>query len=146
MGRVYIIEDYCIGCRLCEVYCRLQHARSNDLIKVYRREPNSLPRVHLEEKEPLSISVRCQHCEEAPCVSACLTGALQRDAVKGSVLVDEEKCMGCWTCVLVCPVGAIKIDKQRRKTVKCDLCQGIEMPACVANCPNEALVYSPNGR
>jgi carbon-monoxide dehydrogenase iron sulfur subunit len=28
---------------------------------------------------------------------------------------------------------------------KCDLCPGLEVPACVANCPNEALVFVEEG-
>jgi carbon-monoxide dehydrogenase iron sulfur subunit len=41
--------------------------------------------------------------------------------------------------MLVCPLGAIKQDKEHKKMIKCDFCQGEEIPACVANCPNEAL-------
>ena len=47
--------------------------------------------------------------------------------------------MGCWTCVMVCPYGAIKIDQQGRVIAKCDRCTELEVPACVANCPNAAL-------
>ncbi len=142
MRRVYVKEEVCIGCHLCEVYCQLQHAQSKDLVKAFKREsPRSLPRVVVEEKGEVSFSVRCQQCDEAPCVYACLTGALTRDAAKGVIKVDEEKCAGCWTCILVCPFGAIRRDAKQRKTVKCDLCEGENMPVCVANCPNEALVY-----
>jgi len=42
---------------------------------------------------------------------------------------------------MVCPYGAIKMDLERKVAVKCDLCAGLDVPACVANCPNEALVY-----
>jgi carbon-monoxide dehydrogenase iron sulfur subunit len=95
----------------------------------------------VEEKAPVSISVRCQHCEDAPCLDFCLTGAIQRDAATGIVTADEAKCIGCWTCVLACPFGAIQRDTERGRVVKCDLCAGKEVPACVSNCPNEALVY-----
>ncbi|PIP05839.1 MAG: 4Fe-4S ferredoxin, partial [Syntrophobacterales bacterium CG23_combo_of_CG06-09_8_20_14_all_48_27] len=40
-----------------------------------------------------------------------------------------------------CPLGAIRQDTEQKKVLKCDLCQGEEIPVCVANCPNEALVY-----
>jgi carbon-monoxide dehydrogenase iron sulfur subunit len=142
MKRIYIKEDACMGCHLCEVYCQLQHAQSKDLIKAFKREsPPPLPRVRIEENRPIFLSVRCQQCDEAPCVQACLTGALTRDPVSSLVRVDEERCIGCWTCLLVCPFGAIKQDAERGKVLKCDLCQGEEIPVCVANCPNEALVY-----
>ena len=142
MGRVYVKEDACIGCHLCEVYCRLQHAQSTDLIKAFKRESlRLLPRLRVEENGAVSFSVRCQHCDEAPCADACLTGALQRDSSSGVVSVDDERCVGCWTCILVCPFGAIRQDTNQRKTVRCDMCQGQDIPVCVANCPNEALVY-----
>ena len=149
MKQVYVKEQVCIGCHLCEVYCQLQHAQSTDLIKAFKREsPRPLPRLRVEEREVLSFSVRCQQCEEAPCVQACLTGALTRDPVNSLVKVDEERCIGCWTCLLVCPLGALRQDTKQKRVLKCDLCQGEEIPACVANCPNEALVYVevPDGR
>ena len=61
--------------------------------------------------------------------------------------VDSERCIGCGTCMLVCPLGALILDTNNKKTVKCDLCQDEEVPVCVAKCPNEALLYMevPNG-
>ena len=142
MKRVYVKEEVCIGCGLCEVYCQLRHANSKDLIKAFKREsPPPLPRLRVEEKGVVSFSVRCRQCDDAPCVQACITGALARDPESSLIKVDEDRCIGCWTCLLVCPLGVIKRDMERKKAVKCDLCQGDEVPVCVANCPNEALVY-----
>jgi carbon-monoxide dehydrogenase iron sulfur subunit len=142
MKQVFINEDVCIGCRLCEVYCRLKHAQSADLVKAFKKEsPRPVARVRVDESGAVSFSVRCQHCAEAPCIRACLTGALSRNS-SGLVDIDEEKCIGCGTCALVCPLGVPRLDTARRKMVKCDLCRDIEIPACVANCPNEALVYA----
>jgi len=75
-------------------------------------------------------------------VYACLTGALRRDPDSDIVSVDVEKCIGCWTCILACPVGAIAQDTCEEKIVKCDLCTGKDIPVCVMNCSNEALVYA----
>jgi len=142
MRKVYVKEEVCIGCHLCEVYCQLQHAQSKDLIKVFKKEsPCPLPRLRVEGKGVVSFSVRCQQCDEAPCVYACLTGALTRDPMKGVIIVDEERCIGCWTCILVCPLGAIGRNLVEGKIIKCDLCNGEDTLVCVANCPNEALVY-----
>jgi len=141
MKRVYVNEKVCIGCHLCEVYCQLQHAGTRDLVKAFKQGERPLPRLRLDEKGMVSLSVRCQHCDDAPCVQACLTGALSRDPVTGVTTVDEVRCIGCGTCMLVCPLGAIQLDKGNKKALKCDLCQGEEVPACVANCPNEALVF-----
>jgi carbon-monoxide dehydrogenase iron sulfur subunit len=141
MRRVYIKEEVCMGCHLCEVYCQLQHAPSRDLVKAFKKASSRpLPRLHVEEKCAVSFSVRCQNCDDAPCIQACLTGALTRDPVSLLVTLDDERCIGCGTCLLVCPLGAIKLDTGRGKALKCDLCQDEDIPACVANCPNEALV------
>jgi anaerobic carbon-monoxide dehydrogenase iron sulfur subunit len=143
MRQIYVKESVCIGCHLCEVYCRRKHARSGDLVKAFKKEsPRPLPRLRVDESGIVSLSVRCQHCEEAPCVRACLTGALTRDPLTSLVTVDEERCIGCGTCALVCPLGVPKLDTERKKMVKCDLCRDEEIPVCVANCPNEALAYT----
>ncbi|MFC1869717.1 4Fe-4S ferredoxin, partial [Chloroflexota bacterium] len=77
MRKIYVKEEACIGCHLCEVHCQLQHAHSKDIIKAFKREaPRPLARSRMEKKGAISFSVRCQQCDEAPCVSACLTGAL----------------------------------------------------------------------
>ncbi len=143
MKRIYIKEQACMGCHLCEVYCQVRHSQSGDLIKAFKNEsPRPLPRLSVEEQQPVSFSVQCRQCVEPHCVYACLTGALQKDPDSGIVTVDVERCTGCWTCILACPFGAIRQDKKQKKMVKCDLCQGEDMPVCVANCPNEALIYA----
>ncbi len=141
MKRVYVKEEICMGCRLCEVYCRVEHSPSRDPVKAFKRGTLPVARVRVETRSPVSFSVRCQHCREPHCVYACLTGALSRDADSGAVVVDDEKCVGCWTCLLTCPYGSIARDTARGKSVKCDLCPNAEAPVCVANCPNEALVF-----
>jgi carbon-monoxide dehydrogenase iron sulfur subunit len=143
MKQVIVNDKVCMGCRLCEVYCIQEHAGSKDLIKAYKKEsPRAIPRLRVDESGSVSLSVRCQHCVDAPCLRACLTGALYRDPATLLVEVDEERCIGCGTCSLVCPFGAPRLDAAKKIMVKCDLCQGEEIPACVANCPNEALVYA----
>lgn len=142
MKRIYVKEEACIACHLCEVYCQAAHSQSKDLVKAFKKEsPPSLPRLWVEEKKPVSFAVQCRHCAEAPCVYACLTGALRQQPESGIVTVDNEKCIGCWTCILACPFGAIRQDKMRKKIAKCDLCLDNGTPECVANCPNGALVY-----
>jgi len=143
MKGIYINEPVCIGCRLCEVYCQAEHSRWKDLVKAFKRESRlPLPSLLVEERRPICFPVQCRHCADPACVYACLTGALWRDPDSGVVTVDVDKCVGCWTCILACPFGAIRQDTRQEKIVKCDLCAGKDMPVCVANCPNEALVYA----
>ena len=142
MKRIEAREEVCIGCRLCEVHCLVEHSRSRDVVKAYKRErPQAWPRVRVQEDGAVSFALQCRHCEEPLCAYACLTGALQRDEETGQVRFDAERCMGCWTCILVCPHGVPERDPSgKRVAPRCDLCPQRDVPACVANCPNEALV------
>ncbi|MGQ9632371.1 MAG: 4Fe-4S dicluster domain-containing protein [bacterium] len=144
MKRVYPKEEVCIGCRLCEVACVVEHSKSKDILKAYKREsPRPLPGTRVEERGALSFSLQCRHCEDAPCIEACISGAMHRKP-PGVVVVGESRCMGCWTCIMVCPFGAIRrkiVDGGRGIASKCDLCPDREIPACVSVCPNRALVY-----
>jgi len=143
MKRIYANEEYCIGCRLCEIHCLVQHSRSKKIIRCFKEEmPEAISRVLVEEEGAVSFAVQCRHCEDAPCVDACMTGAMHVNEADGAVLHDPDKCVGCWMCIMVCPFGAIKQDQGDKKIAsKCDLCGGEDVPACVRNCPNEALVY-----
>jgi carbon-monoxide dehydrogenase iron sulfur subunit len=143
MKRIYVNEEYCIGCRLCEIHCLVQHSQSKKIVKAFKEEiDNVLPRLTIEMEGPLSFAMPCRHCSEPRCIEACLTGAMHRDGQTGAVLCDEDKCLGCWMCIMVCPFGAIQRNTASRKAAsKCDLCYGEKIPACVAHCPNEALVY-----
>jgi carbon-monoxide dehydrogenase iron sulfur subunit len=143
MKRIYVNEEYCIACRLCEIHCLAAHSLSKKVIKAFKEEmEQSVPRLLFEEEGPLSFAMPCRHCVDAPCVEGCITGAMHRDVETGAVLCDEDRCVGCWTCIMVCPFGVIQRNVKGRKAVsKCDLCYGEDTPACVAHCPNEALVY-----
>jgi carbon-monoxide dehydrogenase iron sulfur subunit len=141
MRRVYVKEEVCIGCGLCEVYCRVEHSQSKDPIKAFRREtPRPLPRVHVERNIEISFPIQCRRCAEPWCVYSCLTGAMAKESTSDEVIIDTEKCIGCWTCIVACPYGALSRDLNSRTVIKCDLCPGHEIPVCVINCPNEALV------
>ncbi len=143
MKRIYVNEQVCIGCGLCLVYCQVEHSPSKDVIKAFKQGSTPpLAYVAVECRGPVSFAVQCRHCEDAPCVYACLTGALQKDPDSGLVTVDTSRCIGCWTCMLFCPYGAVRQAPDRKTIAKCDYCGDREIPACVANCPNEALVYA----
>jgi len=132
-----------MGCGLCRVYCQVEHSQSKDLIKAFMKEtPQPLPRIRVEKKAEVSFALQCRQCTDPWCVYSCLTGAITKDPASGMVSVDAEKCVGCWTCIVACPYGALTRDPSSETAVKCDLCPGRDIPACVAVCPNEALALS----
>jgi len=142
MKKIYTKEEYCMGCKLCEVYCLVQHSKAKNIIKAYKGEfPRAIPRLIVEEKGYISFALQCRHCEDAPCLEACMSAAMYRDKKTQAVLCDEDKCVGCWMCIMVCPFGVISRSADGKKIAsKCDLCIGEKMPVCVKNCPNEAIV------
>ena len=131
-----------MACKLCEIHCQVAQSESKDIIKAFKQEKDSLvPRVQVEESGYVSFALQCRHCDDAPCLDACMTGAMYRDEETGAVVCDEEQCVGCWMCMMVCPAGAIRHGKKERVASKCDLCMEEGYPACVANCPNEAIIF-----
>ncbi len=139
MKKVYAVEELCLNCRLCEVYCKTAHSVSKNVVKAHKFEdPAPVARIMVEGNNAHSIAMQCRHCADPACVNACITGAMQKDPVTGIVKPDENKCVGCMTCLGACPYGVIKVGKV---AMKCDLCQGEDEPACVKNCPNNALIY-----
>jgi len=132
-------EEYCIGCRLCEIACMVEHSGCSDVFKALRPgRPRPCPGTVVEVEGDRALSISCRHCDHPPCVLACLTGAMHRSP-EGRVVVDRKRCAGCWTCVLVCPFGAVAKGPDRKVASKCDFCPGRDRPACVEACPNRAL-------
>jgi len=124
----------CTGCRTCELFCSTRNAKESNPARA------RLYVVRSEKDERItSVPVICQQCEDALCVKLCPADALVRDTDTHAVIVDEERCLGCRTCVQVCPFGAPYVDPRLGVCQKCTLCEGD--PWCVKACPNEALTF-----
>ena len=143
MKRIYTVEDVCIGCHLCEVACITEHSLSKEPVKAFLHEQfRPISRCTVEELDGgvLSLSTTCRHCDEPDCMRACISGAIQKYDNE-VVRIDTEQCVGCWSCVMACPYGAIQRNLAKKKANKCDLCPDRKSPACVDACPNRALVF-----
>lgn len=141
--KVYPIEENCISCRYCEVACTMVHSKTQDPVKAYKLE-GLLPRTTVEVKGAVSLSLMCRHCKHPFCLDACISGAITQDE-DGRVRLDEDKCVGCWGCVLACPFGAAHPSLEKGHSFKCDICEERGFPACVEVCPNKALIYDVEG-
>ena len=137
--KIYCDIRKCVGCRSCEIACAIEHSKSKNIFDAVKEKPLPKKRVKTENEGKKIISLHCQHCEDAPCVIACMSGALSKDKKTGATLHDKEKCVGCWMCVMTCPFGAIVRDVENHIAVKCDLCPDREDYACVVACPTGAL-------
>ena len=143
MKRVYVNEQWCLGCHLCEYYCAFADTKGTDIARALK-DARIAPRIRIEEQGCISFAVSCRHCSEPLCVKGCITGALS--VLDGVVSICSNRCVGCYTCVLICPYGAIS-PSPNGAVQKCELCVKTNMgiPACVQGCPNGAIVFEERG-
>ncbi len=143
MKRVYVNEEWCLGCHLCEYNCAFANSGLSDMALALKGRP-IYPRIRVEEGEKISYAVSCRHCEDPICVKSCIAGALSKE--DGVIRIDSDRCVGCFTCVLVCPYGALA-PGETGVMQKCELClqNAAGEPACVKGCPNNAIVYEERG-
>jgi carbon-monoxide dehydrogenase iron sulfur subunit len=132
----------CLGCRSCEVACALAHSLSPELFKALQEKVLSLPRKKVYASGDKNYPLSCRHCKEPLCVMACMSGALTKDKKTGLVLIDKEKCVGCWMCLMICPYGAIRTDLKTKIPLRCDMCKDLDTPQCVRSCPTKAIILS----
>lgn len=139
MKRIYVNEKWCLGCHLCEYNCAFA-ASNKDKMYVALKDKEIYPKIRVEDNGKISYAVSCRHCEDSLCVESCISGALSKE--DGIVKIDKNKCIGCLTCILVCPYGAISTNENKAVT-KCELCTDNSSgePLCVKGCPNNAICF-----
>jgi formate dehydrogenase iron-sulfur subunit len=143
----------CVGCQTCESSCATANnlPESTDELKagVIRNTSENRRTVinaFTTEKGEVYAKKQCMHCNEPACAAACLTKAMYKTK-EGPVIWRGNKCMGCRYCMVSCPFDIPKFEyhSSNPKIQKCDMCysrqQEGKLPACVENCPAEALVF-----
>jgi len=140
---IFVRLDRCLSCHSCELACAVAHSAGKNIYSALLEQSSSKPRLYVEAIDPnQAVPVLCRHCQDAPCMHACIAGAIHRSPA-GTVITDSDRCIGCWTCVMVCPFGVIGRHLEEHKAYRCDRCPELETPACVTACPTRALVYRP---
>ena len=130
--------DRCLACRSCELACSVAHSASGTLEAALAEQVPPRRRVMLAQGSDGIEALRCEQCLEPLCAFACKSGALRRDPATGRVTLDDDRCVACFMCLMVCPFG-IRPDPARDRVVRCDVCEGRATPACVEACPTGAL-------
>lgn len=135
-----LLSDSCIGCHACTVACKSEHDVPLGVNRTWLKyiETGEFPNTG----RTFSV-MRCNHCDDAPCMTICPTSALHR-APNGVVDFDDSRCIGCKACMNACPYDAIYINPATNTAHKCNFCNhrvevGLE-PACVVVCPTHAIV------
>lgn len=144
MPRYAMVTDLrkCVACQACTAACNAEW----DV-------PAGYARTHIT-KTPVAgtfpnlkasiLVAQCGHCDDAPCIAPCPSGATFRDE-NGIVQVNRDLCIGCGFCVNACPYDARFIDPVLKKVDKCDFCSARiargQQPACVATCTAHAKFF-----
>lgn len=143
MKEILVELDKCNGCLMCIQACAAEHSSSKTITGAMAE--GTPARIFLQHVKGVPVPLICRHCEDAPCVDACMTGVMQKDLKTGIVTNEgnSQECAGCWMCIMSCPYGVITQDHSngKAKALKCDRCQNSESPACVKACPNDALFF-----
>jgi formate dehydrogenase iron-sulfur subunit len=140
----------CIGCKACEVACKIWNAVPEDGIELTGMSydntgglgastwrhvafieqiqrpgqaagPDSGAVGGADGSRWLMSSNVCKHCTESACLDVCPTGALMRTEF-GTVVVQSDICNGCGYCVPACPFGVIDRREEDGRAWKCTLC------------------------
>lgn len=135
-----IDQDTCIGCHACTVACKAEHEVPLGVNRTWVKyiETGTFPIA----RRQFSV-MRCNHCDDAPCVEICPTSALFHRS-NGIVDFDTSSCIGCKSCMNACPYDALYIDPDSLTAQKCNFCAhrvdvGLE-PSCVVVCPTQSIV------
>ncbi len=156
----------CIGCKACEVACKewnglpadgpthlTGHSYDNTgalgaetwrhvgFVERMEQRPSEMKPF---QSDWIMFSDVCKHCDPAPCLEACPTGAIFRSEFD-TVVVQQDICNGCSYCVPACPFGVVEVSKADGKAHKCTLCHdrmkgGLE-PACAKSCPTDSIQF-----
>ncbi|MBI4854381.1 MAG: polysulfide reductase NrfD [Acidobacteria bacterium] len=135
-----IDQNKCIGCHACTVACKAENAVPLGSFRTWVKyvEEGQFP----DTQRQFAV-LRCNHCDNAPCVKICPVKALYTRP-DGIVDFDQNECIGCKACMQACPYDALYINPQTETAQKCNFCAhrvdvGLQ-PACVIVCPEQAII------
>jgi len=137
----FIIDNRkCIGCHACTTACKSEHDVPVGVNRTYVKQ---VEKGEFPNTRRIFSVMRCNHCTDAPCVEICPVEALHTRE-DGIVDFDNNRCIGCKSCMQACPYDALYIDPDNKTAAKCNYCaHRVEVgraPACVEVCPEHAII------
>lgn len=136
---IFIDYELCLGCKSCEIACAVEHSETKELLSVLNDPLPPRKRIFVCSAFSKNIPLNCSHCEDAPCLRACPTGALYKEG--DLILHARAICLGCGACETACPFGVITRYPNSKVIAKCDRCPDRNTPACVEACPTGAIKF-----
>lgn len=139
MQRIMVDAEFCDGCMKCVKACE-QHFLPGSEEPVISGETTHAACFVKKDREGRFVPAFCRQCSESACSITCMSGAIQVDPATGHMCYDKAQCAACFMCVMNCPYGMPKPDKDGYQSViKCDFCAGRTSPACVEACDRNAI-------
>lgn len=134
---IHCEPDACVGCEICAWACADVKVGAYDVMRSRIR----VVRLEADDRKPVTLTLACRACADAPCVAACpYPGSLVVDPQTAIPHVVSQVCTGCGWCVPACPFGVIASNPATKIVEICDLCEERPAgPACVEVCPKDAL-------
>ncbi|MHC4139881.1 MAG: 4Fe-4S dicluster domain-containing protein [Planctomycetota bacterium] len=130
----------CVTCKRCMIECAVRHSQSQDMVLSSFEDPAPVPRIYINFRKDKPHATYCQNCKKPKCRESCEYGAITKFE-DGNVIIDQEKCTGCWACIDACPFGAITKEAEMAVAFNCDDCKGYDDMACVEACKTSSLHY-----
>lgn len=158
----------CTGCNTCSVACKQENNLPQGVwwtrVVTVGGNGDGIPAGQYPDLRLDYLPLACQHCAQGPCVDVCPANATSRREDDGVVTQDPALCIGCRSCMTVCPFTSVRVfaDEQPRFTLpfptgdnplahrahtveKCTFCahrlaRG-ENPVCVDVCPARARTF-----
>jgi Fe-S-cluster-containing dehydrogenase component len=132
----------CVGCNACVIGCKTENDVPAGYVRdwVFTETTGKFPNLQMTVR-----SERCNHCDDAPCVSVCPTGA-SHYGPGSTVQVNPKRCSGCKVCIAACPYDARYIDPNRGAVDKCTFCMhrienGVPTTSCQEICPTGSIAF-----
>jgi len=151
----------CDGCGKCTEACAAMHFIPPDR--------QWIPVLVLRDSQvaaPYYFPRPCFHCDNPPCTKVCPVDATYKTN-DGTVLIDNDRCIGCRFCMAACPYGVRCFNWGKPKDArdagdrgyspewgyprqigtveKCDFCPDLaaagQLPACASGCPMGVIYY-----
>ena len=111
------------------------------MVKALKGIAHSSAASRWRKRASISFAVSCRHCEEPLCVKGCITG---RSAIENGVIaIDQDKCVGCYTCILLLSLRrdyAVGDRRGAKVRIVHEQCVGVRRPAS-RDVPIEAIVF-----